>query len=76
MELHQFRTDGLVDRTLLHLGDAARCKLTALELVAYPAASGVYRVQFVDEAYGRVVWDSYHLAVEPAVGTLMYAGAQ
>jgi hypothetical protein len=75
VELHQFRTDGEIDVTLLSLSDVQAAKFTALSLVAYPSASGIYRAQFVDEFYGRIAWDSYAALDEPRVGDLMFAGA-
>ena len=75
MKLVQFRTDGALDITDLRLDNVAASKLTALELVACPSASGVYRVQFVDAEYDRVAWDSYAAAEAPRLGALAFAGA-
>jgi hypothetical protein len=74
MQLHQFRTDGQIDVTELHLRDVAEAKFTALSLVAYPAQSGVFRIQFVDAEYDRVCWDSYAAFEAPRVGALAFAG--
>ena len=73
MQLHQFRTDGEIDVTELDTQDVQAAKFTALSLVAYPAASGIYRAQFVDAEYGRIAWDTYAAAV-PALGALAFAG--
>lgn len=75
MQLHQHRTDGQIDATELSTRDMAAAKLTALSLVARPAVSGVYRIRFVDAEYDRTVFDTYNVAPELAVGTLVFAGA-
>lgn len=74
MQLHQFRTDGEIDVTELRTRDMAAAKLTALELVAHPASSGVYRIKFVDAEYDRDCFDTYHVPAEPALGSLVFAG--
>lgn len=77
MELHQFRTDGSKD--ISDMGSHAvtqGAKRVALDIVTYPNASGVYRIQFVDSEYDRVLWDTYHPATPaPAFGAVVFAGA-